>query len=100
MKTALQMVAFLLLTSTVLGQAKQFDVVVYGGTAGGVMTAVAAAREGLTVAILEPGKHVGGMVTGGLSRTDFGRKRGHRWNRVGVLPARRQEIWPRDRMDA
>jgi len=74
MKTALQMVAFLLLTSTVLGQAKQFDVVVYGGTAGGVMTAVVAAREGLTVAILEPGKHVGGMVTGGLSRTDFGRK--------------------------
>jgi len=74
MKTVLQMVAFLLLTSTVLGQAKQFDVVVYGGTAGGVMTAVAAAREGLTVAILEPGKHVGGMVTGGLSRTDFGRK--------------------------
>ena len=74
MKTALQMVAFLLLTSTVLGQAKQFDVVVYGGTAGGVMTAVAAAREGLTVAILEPGKHLGGMVTGGLSRTDFGKK--------------------------
>ena len=74
MKTALQIVAFLLLTSTVFGQAKQFDVVVYGGTAGGVMTAVAAAREGLTVAVLEPGKHLGGMVTGGLSRTDFGKK--------------------------
>jgi hypothetical protein len=74
MKTALQIVAFLLLTPAVFGQAKQFDVVVYGGTAGGVMTAVAAAREGLAVAVLEPGKHLGGMVTGGLSRTDFGKR--------------------------
>jgi hypothetical protein len=53
---------------------KRFDLVVYGGTAGGVMTAVAAAREGLNVALLEPTKHLGGMVTGGLSRTDFGKK--------------------------
>ena len=51
-----------------------FDLVVYGGTAGGVMTAVAAAREGLQVAIVEPGSHLGGMVTGGLSRTDFGKR--------------------------
>ncbi len=54
--------------------AKQFDLVVYGGTAGGVMAAVAAAREGLTVVLLEPSRHLGGMVTGGLSRTDFGKK--------------------------
>ena len=53
---------------------RNFDLVVYGGTAGGVMTAVAAAREGLQVAIVEPGKHLGGMVTGGLSRTDFGKR--------------------------
>ena len=51
---------------------RSFDLVVYGGTAGGVMTAVSAAREGLTVAIVEPGDHLGGMVTGGLSRTDVG----------------------------
>jgi hypothetical protein len=51
-----------------------FDLVVYGGTAGGVMTAVAAAREGLTVALLEPGRHLGGMVSGGLGWTDYGRK--------------------------
>src|SRR5262249_61524323 len=74
MKTVLQLAAFALLTSTAFGQTKKFDLVVYGGTAGGVMTAVSAAREGLTVAILEPGRHLGGMVTGGLSRTDFGRK--------------------------
>jgi len=53
---------------------KRFDVVVYGGTAGGVMTAVAAAREGLSVALLEPTNHLGGMVSGGLSATDHGEK--------------------------
>src|SRR6266508_583661 len=53
---------------------RRFDVVVYGGTAGGVISAVTAAREGLSVALLEPGSHLGGMVTGGLSATDHGEK--------------------------
>ncbi len=53
---------------------RSFDFVVYGGTAAGVTTAVAAAREGLRVALLEPFHHVGGMVTGGLSGTDVGRR--------------------------
>lgn len=48
------------------------DLVVYGGTASGVMTAYSAAREGLRVVLLEPGTHLGGMVTGGLSATDLG----------------------------
>jgi hypothetical protein len=48
------------------------DLVVYGGTASGVMTAYSAAREGLRVVLLEPGAHLGGMVTGGLSATDLG----------------------------
>ena len=51
-----------------------FDVVVYGGTAGGVVTAIAAAREGASVALLEPRDHLGGMVSGGLGWTDFGKK--------------------------
>ena len=54
--------------------AQNFDLVVYGGTAGGVMTAVSGARQGLSVALLEPGNHLGGMVSGGLSRTDVGRR--------------------------
>ncbi|MGI8672009.1 MAG: FAD-dependent oxidoreductase [Luteitalea sp.] len=53
---------------------RSFDVVVYGGTAGGVITAIAAAREGATVALLEPRDHIGGMVSGGLGWTDFGKK--------------------------
>jgi len=48
------------------------DVVVYGGTAAGVMTAYSASRQGLHVILLEPGHHLGGMVTGGLSATDLG----------------------------
>jgi hypothetical protein len=55
-------------------QHPRFDLVVYGGTAGGVITAVAAAREGLRVALVSPSRHLGGMVSGGLGWTDYGRK--------------------------
>jgi hypothetical protein len=51
-----------------------YDVVVYGGTPGGVMTAVAAARHGRSVALVEPGAHVGGVVSGGLVYTDIGKR--------------------------
>lgn len=50
------------------------DVVVYGGTAAGVMAAVAAARRGAAVTLLEPGRHVGGMVASGLGRSDVERQ--------------------------
>jgi hypothetical protein len=60
---------------TARGQATQlFDVVVYGGTAGGVIASVSAARMGLSVALIEPSHHLGGMTTGGLSATDHGTK--------------------------
>ena len=52
------------------GGTQRADLVVYGATASGVMTAYTAARQGLHVVLLEPGSHVGGMVTGGLSATD------------------------------
>jgi hypothetical protein len=55
-------------------QPARYDVVVYGATAGGVMAAVAAANERATVALLEPGRHVGGMVSGGLGWTDMDRQ--------------------------
>ena len=50
------------------------DVCIYGGTSGGIAAAVTVARVGLRVVILQPGLHVGGMTTGGLGWTDFGRK--------------------------
>jgi len=46
------------------------DVVVYGATPGGFCAAIAAAREGSTVILLEPTDHVGGVNTGGLSFSD------------------------------
>jgi FAD dependent oxidoreductase len=49
------------------------DVLVYGATGAGVMAAVAAAGAGATVRLVDPGRHVGGMVSGGLSWTDVGR---------------------------
>ena len=55
-------------------QSMRSDVVVYGATAGGVMAAVAAADEGASVVLLEPGRHVGGMVSGGLGWTDMDRQ--------------------------
>src|SRR5690242_21650085 len=55
---------------------QRFDVVVYGATSGGTMAAIAAAREGVSVVLLEPGRHVGGMLTGGLGRTDMDRQEG------------------------
>lgn len=51
---------------------RRFDVVIYGGTAGGIISAVAAAQEGASVVVIEPSRHIGGMVTGGLGWTDIG----------------------------
>lgn len=57
-----------------LGATPVYDVLVYGGTPSGVLAAVAAARLGSSVALLEPGAHLGGMVSSGLGCTDFGKK--------------------------
>src|ERR1700682_4619797 len=66
---------FALLTAQQVGAAaRSFDVVVYGATAGGSVAAIAAARAGVSVALLEPGRFIGGMTTGGLGQTDFGKK--------------------------
>jgi hypothetical protein len=50
------------------------DICIYGGTAAGVIAAYSAKKLGKSVIIIEPGKHLGGMVSGGLSATDIGNK--------------------------
>ena len=55
--------------------AHAFDVAVYGATASGALAAIAAAHEGMRVVVIEPGQHVGGMVSGGLGHTDYGDRR-------------------------
>ena len=49
-----------------------YDIVVYGGTSGGVMAAVQAARMGKKVVLIEPGVHLGGLTSGGLGWVDVG----------------------------
>lgn len=55
-------------------EGKDYDVVVYGGTSAGVSAAIQAKRMGKTVVLVCPDKHLGGMTSGGLGWTDFGRK--------------------------
>jgi hypothetical protein len=67
----LTVLAALSACAVLLSESRHSDVVVYCGTAGGVMAAVAAAQEGSSVILLEPRNHVGGMLSGGLGRTDM-----------------------------
>ena len=50
------------------------DIVIYGGNAGGVATAVQARRMGKTAVLIEPSQHLGGLTSGGLGATDIGNK--------------------------
>ena len=52
--------------------AEDADVIVYGGTPAGISAAIAAARQGHDVALIDINAHVGGMVSGGLVDTDIG----------------------------
>jgi hypothetical protein len=63
--------AWLLTAVNVSAQPTRYDVVVYGGTAGGYSAAIQVARMGKTVALLEPSNHIGGNVVEGLGGTDI-----------------------------
>ena len=63
------------LTNVTASKAGRADVVVVGATPAGVMAAVAAARSGARVILIEQSCHVGGITSGGLTNTDI-RKHG------------------------
>lgn len=63
----------LLVTCSAIAQ-QQVDICIYGGTSGGVIAAYTARKAGKTVLLIEPGKHLGGMTSGGLGLTDIGNK--------------------------
>ncbi len=67
----LSLVALLLSSSAFAVEA---DLVIYGGTPAGLSAGIVAAREGASVVVIEPTKWIGGMVTGGLCRTDVGKE--------------------------
>ncbi len=52
-----------------------YEIVVYGGTSGGITAAIQAARMGKTAVLIEPSQHLGGLTTGGLGATDIGNKK-------------------------
>src|SRR6516225_1138640 len=76
MKSMHCLVALLFLASIAVAQEAprivDADVCIYGGTSGGVIAAVQVARMGKRAVIVEPGRHLGGMTSGGLSAVDIG----------------------------
>ncbi len=62
----------ILLATSASAAVHEADVCVFGGTSGGVSAAVQVARMGKTVILAEPGRHLGGMTSGGLSAVDIG----------------------------
>lgn len=49
----------------------QYDIVIVGGTPGGIMAGIASARQGKTSVILERTAHIGGLPANGLGATDI-----------------------------
>jgi len=76
MKSILSIILWLVLLNHQLEAqpVRTVDVCVYGGTSGGVMDAYSARKLGKSVLLIEPGRHVGGLTTGGLGYTDIGNK--------------------------
>lgn len=68
-RAAIGLFALFAAAAVLLGQ--EADVVVVGATPAGVSAAVNAAREGMTVLLLEETGHIGGLASGGLSNSDF-----------------------------
>ncbi|KAA8481785.1 FAD dependent oxidoreductase [Arcticibacter tournemirensis] len=69
---------FLLLLFTFRAAAQpkiiQTDICVYGGTSAGVIAAYTAKKMNKSVLLIEPGKRLGGLSSGGLGFTDIGNK--------------------------
>jgi len=67
MKLVLTAILVAFTASTLIAQ----DVVIYGGTPGGIAAAISAARLGREVTLVEYHDHIGGMTTSGLGKSDI-----------------------------
>jgi len=69
---------FMVCSFLILGLASRaqqtYDVCIYGGTSAGVIAAYTVRKMGKSVLLIEPGKHLGGLSSGGLGYTDIGNK--------------------------
>ncbi len=72
MSSGLRILGLVALAGAAAADHVDCDICIYGGTSGGVAAAVQAARMGKTAVLVEPGRHLGGMTSGGLGRTDTG----------------------------
>ncbi len=70
----LVLVVFLFTCCTSRTSQPDYDVVVYGGSSGGIAAAIQCARMGKSVVLIEPSRRLGGLTTGGLGQTDIGNK--------------------------
>ena len=61
MKKVLLKILFIFFPIILFAQNNYYDVVVVGGTPGGIMSAIAASREGKKVVVLERSAHIGGL---------------------------------------
>lgn len=74
MKNRLVLLFLLLGSSSSKAYSQTYDICVYGGTSAGVIAAYTANKMNKTVLLIEPGRHLGGMSSGGLGYTDIGNK--------------------------
>jgi hypothetical protein len=73
--SAIAVVALLFAPQKIIAQTiVETDVCVYGGTSAGVIAAYTVKKQGKNAILIEPGKYLGGMTTGGLGYTDIGNK--------------------------
>lgn len=76
-----------------------YDLVIYGGTAAGIASALQAKRSGLHPVIVEPTARIGGLTTGGLGDTDYGHSAAiggislEFYTRLGVKYGKQGPVW-------
>ena len=67
----LALISGICLACSLAAAQSRYDVVIVGGTPGGITCAVSAAREGMSVLLLERTSHIGGLPANGLGATDI-----------------------------
>ncbi len=63
---------FLALTLPLFSAETQHDIVIYGGTSGGIIAAIQAVKSERSVILVSPTPYLGGLTTSGLGWTDLG----------------------------
>ncbi len=70
MKKCILFVLILLFNKISFTEEKNYDVVVYGAPPCGIAAAIQAARENVSVILIEPTRHVGGLSTSGINTAE------------------------------